>query len=191
VVEFLERGRLELALDLRGAEIGIDPLAEFRLLGMDYSGLDMSFGRGALIVHGGSVTDLNAEGFQFDRASHLMKTAMRDCSFAGSRGRFGASDVTFLRCDFSRSEFRGGFNDYGFTRCTFQNCQLTDAVWSNGYFKACRFLNCSLVGARFHKALVSGVRLSGVREWQSLLVDCDVRSLYLNEVQIVHGNRAV
>jgi len=39
VAAFLERGRLDRSLDLRGAEIGTDPpLPDFRLVGKEFSG---------------------------------------------------------------------------------------------------------------------------------------------------------
>ena len=76
-------------------------------------------------------------------------------------------------------------------RCTFEQCRLTDAVWANTYFKACRFLACSLDGARFEKTLVSGLRLTGSLDWRALLVDCDVRSLYLNDLHVAGGSTAV
>ena len=96
---FVHLGSLGRGVDLRGATIGMDgPLTDFRLIGRDYEDVDLSQGKGALIIRGGTVTGMRAEGFAFDRASNLAKATLVDCDLSRFTGRFNAVDVSFLRC---------------------------------------------------------------------------------------------
>jgi uncharacterized protein YjbI with pentapeptide repeats len=185
VSAFLAAGSLGHPLDLRGAEIGMQaPLADFSMYGKSYSALDLSYGKGALLLSQGSLANLRAEEFQFDRASRIRKSSLIDGRLMKFKGRFGAIDSQFLGCDFSDSTFRGGFNEYGFTRCLFENCVFTSAIWGNTYFKACTFNACQFGSTRFERAYVAGVKITGDLVWTDVFVDCDIRSLYINGVKV-------
>ncbi len=189
---FIRLGSLASTLDLRGASVGMDgPLAYFRLGDRDYKDLDLSFGSGALMIRDGSLTRMRAREFAFDRATHFAKATLLDCDLSKFKGRFDATDVRFIRCDLSGSTFRGGLEGYGFKRCTFEDCNLAGAVWRNAALKASRFVNCSLLGTRFEACYVAGLKLDGAVDLTSLFASCDIRSIYLNGLEVPNAPSAV
>jgi uncharacterized protein YjbI with pentapeptide repeats len=185
--DFLRAGAVDGGLDLRGAEVGgaVGPLTGFQLYGRPFSDVDLSYGRGALLVSGTMISGLRAEAFQFDRASRFGKATVVGALLSRFKGRFDASDAQFLDCDFAGSTFKGGFNEYGFTRCRFERCNFASAAWKNSYFKACEFTECRFDGARFESCYVAGVKLIGDVPWTTVFIQCDIRSLFLNGERVV------
>ena len=185
VPRFLQDGSVGGILDLRGAEIGMDyPLADFQLIEKSFSGLDLSFGKGCLKISHATVTGLEALRFQFDRASYFMKSSIVDSSFSESRGRYDAVATEFRGCRFDRSVFKGGFNEYGFRRCKFLECSFVGIDWRNTYVRASEFHNCDFTDSRLTSSVIVGMKFFGFSEWQAILDDCSVSSIYVNGEQV-------
>src|SRR5262245_48971208 len=82
------------SLDLRGATLG-DEL-DLRLIDASVSGIDASWGKGVVIVHSSSITDLAVRGFHFDRASRFYKCQIINSDFRETRGQYNCQDAHFI-----------------------------------------------------------------------------------------------
>lgn len=188
IESFLASGGATAPLDLRGAEIGLDePLAGFRLAGKAFREIDISFGKGALLVRDATVSKLTADRFAFDRASHLRRSELEGCSFVRADLCLSGEDVVFTDCDFSETSFRGGFAEFGFRRARFLRCAFGGATWRNAYLRACEFWNCDFKDAKFERCTLSGAKFFSLANWQTLLVDCDIKSLFVDDKQVRKG----
>ena len=137
-------------LDLRGIPklYNGEPLWHFQLHSVKSTGIDMSFGNGALNIFGSDVKNLNCTEFRFIKQSSFYKTTFTDCNFEKTKLSFDLIDSEFHNCNFNLSTFAGGFNEYGLQRCKFINCTFNGIRWERTFFKAVTFINCDFQQAQ-------------------------------------------
>ena len=183
--QFLATGSAGQHLDLRGAEVGLEhPLDDFQLDAQEFADLDLSFGKGVLIVRKAKVARLTARRFQFDQASYFQRSIISEAGLQESKGRYDAIDTEFRDCTFDHSTFKGGFNEYGFRRCKFFNCSFRGIRWRNTYIRASEFHDCDFTDSEIATSVIVGMKFFGVADWESIFSECEIASIYVDSVQV-------
>lgn len=168
-------------VDLRGAHLGNESsLPHLALAGGLFENIDVSSGKGVVIASHAKVIGFAAVDFHFDRASYFRKAEFNNSSFVRSRGRYDATDTSFVGCDFTDSQFRGGMTEYGFRRCRFVACNFRGTDWKNTYLRVCEFRDCTFEDARIDASLIVAAKFFGAAPWQALFAGSTVESVFVN-----------